>query len=93
MSGNAETVDHKLSMLYDEATHGVGNDYYRIEPDLYEASTVMDDASKKNLAKLKAAAQKNMEQFKEVLDEIARKLIAEEPEATVKNLDSIKHVM
>ncbi|MEL6255434.1 MAG: patatin-like phospholipase family protein [Bacteroidota bacterium] len=82
MSGNAETVDHKLSMLYDEATNGAKNDYYRIEPDLYEANTVMDDASKKNLKNLREAATKNVENFREVLDEIARKLVANDPKIT-----------
>ncbi|MDW3649835.1 MAG: patatin-like phospholipase family protein [Bacteroidia bacterium] len=85
MSGNAETVDHKLSMLYDEATNGSKNDYYRIEPDLYEANTVMDDASKKNLENLREAAKKNVENFRDTLDEIARKLVANDPNIAATN--------
>lgn len=76
MSGNAETVSYQLGKLYDESEKADSNDYYRIDPDLHEADTEMDNASKKNLKCLKEAGEKNVETHRKTLDDIARKLVA-----------------
>lgn len=79
MGGNAETVSHQLAKLYDEATQADSNDYYRIEPNLYNADTEMDNASKKNLKNLEEAGQKNLQTYRHTLDDIARKLVENHP--------------
>lgn len=80
MSGNAETVSYQLGKLYDESMHANSNDYYRLEPNLYNADTEMDNASKKNLKCLKEAGEKNVRNFRNMLDDIARKLVENQPQ-------------
>lgn len=53
MSGNSDTVDYQLASIYDAI--GKKNQYLRIDPDLGDASTDMDDASPDNLLALKEA--------------------------------------
>jgi len=73
MSGNSETVDFQLKQIF-ETTNSPDN-YIRIQPDLYNANSDMDDASKENLNALKNAGLKYIEDNKEHLDSIVDKLI------------------
>jgi len=73
MSGNSETVDFQLKQIF-ETTDSPDN-YIRIQPDLYNANSDMDDASKGNLDALKNAGLKYIEDNKELLDSVVDKLI------------------
>lgn len=74
MSGTAETVDFQLKQIFDSV--GKPKQYVRIEPELFNASPEMDDASMENLNELKVAGQMCAEENDKILDEVADKLIA-----------------
>lgn len=78
MSGNSETVSHQLEWLFDAGKNQDG--FIRIEPDLYEASPDMDDASKKNMDALRDAAIKFVKDNPEKINIVVDKLIANKVE-------------
>lgn len=59
MSGVSQTVNYQLKQIY--SAIGKPEQYTRIEPDVYNASTEMDDASPKNLNALREAGMRNAE--------------------------------
>ena len=59
MSGVSQTVDYQLKQIY--AAIGKPNQYVRIEPEIHNANSDMDDASPKNLTALKEAGMRNAE--------------------------------
>ncbi len=73
MSGTAETVDFQLHQIFDAV--GKPKQYVRIEPELFNASPEMDDASIENLNELKVAGQMCAEDNEEALDQVADTLI------------------
>jgi len=76
MSGTAETVDFQLNQMFDAV--GKPDQYVRIEPELFNASPEMDDASMENLNELRVAGKMCAEDNDKVLDAVADKLIAME---------------
>lgn len=77
MSGTAETVDFQLAQMFDAV--GKPDQYVRIEPDLFNASPEMDDASTENLNNLKVAGQICAEDNNAILERVADRLIAMSP--------------
>ncbi len=75
MSGNSETVDYQLRMIYKTLSAQDKTDYYRIQPEIKEASNAMDEASLKNLKALHQDGLSAVGQYKKQLDEIVDKLI------------------
>jgi len=75
MSGNSETVSYQLHQLFDTTDAGVKEHYARLEPEFFNASAEMDDASEENLNALKESGLKNVSKMKEQLDFIVDKLI------------------
>jgi uncharacterized protein len=59
MSGVSQTVHYQLKQIY--GAIGKPQQYVRIEPDIYNASAEMDDASPKNLNALREAGMRNAE--------------------------------
>jgi patatin-like phospholipase/acyl hydrolase len=76
MSANSETVDFQLTKMYQTLDAADCNDYYRIEPSLFEACSEMDDASAENLEKLKQAGLYYIDKNEALLNEIATKVVA-----------------
>ncbi|MEZ5196243.1 MAG: patatin-like phospholipase family protein [Bacteroidales bacterium] len=74
MSAVSETVDYQLRQIYDAV--GKPNQYIRIEPELGNASSAMDNAEKENLFALKEAGNEAAEKHKDNLEYIAKTLIA-----------------
>lgn len=73
MSSNSETVDYHLKQLFD--TTNAPDNYIRIEPDLYNASPNLDDASDDNLKNLREAGLQYIANNTEQLNKIVDKLI------------------
>ena len=75
LTANAETVDYYLEKMF--STLGLRNqkNYYRIMPELKNASPEMDDTSKKNIYELIQAGLFYIDNNREQLNEIAKKLI------------------
>lgn len=75
LTANAETVNYYLDKMYQ--TLGVRNrqNYYRLMPELKNASPEMDDTSKKNIYELIQAGLFFIDQNREMLNEIAKKLV------------------
>ncbi|TAE11500.1 MAG: patatin [Bacteroidetes bacterium] len=59
MSGVSQTVHYQLRQIY--SAIGKAEQYVRIEPDIYNASAEMDEASPKNLNALREAGMRNAE--------------------------------
>ncbi|MDY0101892.1 MAG: patatin-like phospholipase family protein [Lentimicrobium sp.] len=74
MSGNAETVTYQLRKIWE--TTPTPDHFIRLTPDLYEASSEMDDASVKNLNYLHEAGKKFVSENIELLDRVVKLLIA-----------------
>lgn len=76
LSANAETVDYQINQMYQ--TLGVRNqlNYHRINPALRNASSDMDDASKKNIEALIQAGLAHIDDNREELNVIVKKLIS-----------------
>ena len=72
-SSSAEVVSYQVDKLFD--SEGCRERYIRIVPDLLDASHDMDDASTKNIAKIKNAGQKYIDNNSKLLDEIVSNLI------------------
>jgi uncharacterized protein len=75
LSSNAETVDYNLRKMYEAQTMRNSQNYYRLMPDLKDASPEMDDTSKENIYHLIQAGLSFVEQNQEELIQIAKKLI------------------
>jgi patatin-like phospholipase/acyl hydrolase len=76
LSGASETVDFQMKHIFEAI--GCGDKYYRINPDIGEASIDMDDASAGNLEKLKQAGMDTARKHDEDLEAVARFLVKEE---------------
>lgn len=76
MSANSETVDFQLKKMFQTLDPVDEQDYYRIEPPLFEACPEMDDASSGNLEKLKQAGLYYVDKNEALLSEIAAKVVA-----------------
>lgn len=75
LSSNAETVDYNLQKMFE--TLGPRNrlNYHRLMPSLKNASSEMDDTSKKNIYELIQAGLAFVEQNQDELNTIAKKII------------------
>jgi len=60
--------------------------FYRIQPDLYDADTSLDNATPENIERLKEAGIKNAHEYDHILDEIADMLINNEPLEAPENI-------
>lgn len=76
LSGASETVDFQLKHIFDAI--GCRNNYYRINPDIGNASIEMDDASLQNLDALKSAGIAAALKYNNELEEIAAFLVKSE---------------
>ena len=76
MSGNAETVDYQLTQIFDTLGEKEKKYYYRLEPQLREASEEMDNTSNDNLENLKQAGLWFVGKHKGKMTEIANELVA-----------------
>lgn len=76
MSGNSETVHYHLQKMYNTLSPADEQDYYRLEPDLHDASPEMDDVTEANLENLHEAGLHFIANNDALLDEIVSKLIA-----------------
>jgi uncharacterized protein len=76
MSGNAETVDYQLTQIFDTLEQENKKYYYRLEPQLREASEEMDNACEENLENLKQAGLWFVGKHKSRMTEIAKELVA-----------------
>ncbi|WP_196888880.1 CBASS cGAMP-activated phospholipase [Aureivirga sp. CE67] len=77
MAGSSQTVDHHLKQIFDTVEGQESYDYHRLEPKIVLAEPDMDDASIKNMNKLKedALSYISNEAIYAELHEIARKLL------------------
>jgi patatin-like phospholipase/acyl hydrolase len=75
MSGNSETVDYHLRKIYETLQLPDKEDYFRLAPHLHEASSEMDNATAKNITKLKEAGELFISTNLEKLNKIAEKLV------------------
>lgn len=75
LSANVETVDYHLRKMYETLGKRNQQNYHRLMPSLKNASSEMDDTSKKNIYELIQAGLFYVEQNQEELNEITRKLI------------------
>lgn len=75
LSSNAETVDYHLTKMYETLGPRNQKNYYRLMPQLKNASSEMDDTSKKNIYELIQAGLYFVDQNREMLNEIAKKLV------------------
>lgn len=75
LTGNAETVDYYLYKMFETLGARNRKNYYRLMPELKNASPEMDDTSKKNIYELIQAGLYYVDQNREMLNAIARKLI------------------
>lgn len=75
LSANVETVDYHLTKMYETLGPRNQKNYYRLMPQLKNASPEMDDTSQKNIYELIQAGLFYVDQNREMLREIAKKLI------------------
>jgi patatin-like phospholipase/acyl hydrolase len=75
LSANVETVDYHIKKMYETLGPRNTQNYYRLMPQLNNASAEMDDTSKKNIYELIQAGFTFVEQNREELHAIAVKLI------------------
>ncbi|MFT3844049.1 MAG: patatin-like phospholipase family protein [Lacibacter sp.] len=75
MSGNSETVHYHLMKMWDTLDEADKKDYYRLEPELKNASPDMANVKQKNLKLLYNAGQSYVFENAEKLNEIADKLV------------------
>jgi patatin-like phospholipase/acyl hydrolase len=76
MGGTSNVVDYELRQIFDavESLHH----YFRLEPELFQASNDLDDASAKNIKALRDAGHQNALMHDEKLEQIAKLLIENE---------------
>jgi patatin-like phospholipase/acyl hydrolase len=75
LSSNVETVDYHLKKMFETLGPRNQKNYYRLMPDLKNASPEMDDTTNKNIYELIQAGLYFVDQNRERLNEIAKKLI------------------
>jgi patatin-like phospholipase/acyl hydrolase len=75
LTANAETVDYYLNKMSQTLGPRNRKNYYRIMPNLKNASSEMDDTSKKNIYELIQAGLYYIDNNREQLNEIAKKLV------------------
>jgi len=75
MSGNSETVDYHLTKMFGTLKEADRKDYIRLEPELADASSEMDEVSGDNLINLHNAGLQFVAKNDAILDEIVEKLI------------------
>lgn len=75
LSANAETVNYHITKMYETLGPRNQRNYYRLMPQLRNASPEMDDTSKKNIYELIQAGMYYVDANRETLIEIAKKLI------------------
>lgn len=73
LSASAEVVDYQMRQLF--AVAGCSDCYVRLEPELGNAKSEMDDASKDNIRQLIDAGECFVKDHAEELDEIVKKLL------------------
>jgi uncharacterized protein len=73
MSGASDTVDYQLKQIFD--TIDKNENYIRIDPEMGEADTEMDNASQENLIALKEAGIMTVEKYDKELNRIADFLV------------------
>ena len=81
MAGNSDMIDYQLSQLFQVQSSSSSQNYFRIEPELYDADESMDNAAPENLALLHQAGLKNIDAHRQVLDQIVDQLIANHVDA------------
>ena len=72
-SSSAEVVSYQVDKLFD--SEDCREQYIRIVPELYDVNHKMDDASSKNIVRLKEAGNKYIADNSSLLDEIVKLLI------------------
>jgi patatin-like phospholipase/acyl hydrolase len=75
MSGNSETVAYQLTQMYLTLDPENQKNYYRLEPDLKEACSEMDIASKENINNLYQAGLSFVHDNKALLEQIAESIL------------------
>lgn len=75
LTANAETVDYYLDKMFEALGPRNRKNYYRLMPDLKNASPEMDDTSNKNITELIQAGLYYVDQNRELLNNIAKKLV------------------
>jgi hypothetical protein len=75
LSSNAETVDYNLQKMFETLGPRNRQNYHRLMPSLKNASSEMDDTSKKNIYELIQAGLAFVEQNQDELNTIAKKII------------------
>jgi patatin-like phospholipase/acyl hydrolase len=76
MSSNSETVHYQLLQVFNSLEEEqLRNNYYRLEPSLFNADSDMDNASRRNLKDLHEAGLFFIDKNADLLDEIIEKLI------------------
>lgn len=76
LSSNVETVDYQIQKMYETLSDRNAHNYYRIMPDLKEASPEMDDTSKENIFNLIQAGLSYVNENQEQLNNVVKKLIS-----------------
>ena len=71
-SSSAEVVSYQIDKLFE--AEGCRERYIRIVPELYNVTHTMDDATPKNIANMKSAAEKHIATHNSQLDEIVKQL-------------------
>ncbi|HEX8517147.1 MAG TPA: patatin-like phospholipase family protein [Bacteroidia bacterium] len=77
MSGASDTIDFQLKQIFDAGDNG--DNYIRINPEMGEADTEMDNASEENLKALKEAGIATAEKYDDDLEKIAQFLVRSGP--------------
>lgn len=75
MSGNSETVDYQLQRIYGTLENKDCLDYHRIQPELIQADSAMDNANNDNVRSLYEDGLNAVTENKEELDIIIDKLL------------------
>lgn len=75
LSANVETVNYHLSKMFESLGPRNRKNYYRLMPQLHNASPEMDDTSKKNIFELIQAGLYFVDQNRKTLNEVAKKLV------------------
>lgn len=75
MSGNSESVHYHLTKMYGTLKAANQNDYIRLEPNLADASSEMDEVNPQNLINLHNAGLQYIAENDALLDTIVEKLI------------------
>jgi patatin-like phospholipase/acyl hydrolase len=81
MSGASEIVDFQLRRMFDTLDPWLDRNYTRLEPELHDASSQMDDASDRNIRELEVAGRRFIEANEQQLQTLVDDLIAAGPPA------------